>query len=182
MPGVLCGLGVPGSLVGGERRCDRGLEAAVKVLVLTLGTRGDVQPFVALARGLLATGHEVVLTAPRRYAEFVAAHGVPFAGVDDGPMRLMDDAARAGAVIEGGLRARLAQARALPQMFTQLFEDCWQVASEGPGAGADVVVHNGQVVAGQHVAEALGVPAVLATPLPMYVPTRELPWPGLALA
>jgi len=153
----------------------------VKVLVLTLGTRGDVQPFVALARGLLAAGHEVVLTAPRRYAEFVAAHGVPFAGVDDGPMRLMDDAARAGAVIEGGLRARLAQARSLPGMFTQLLEDCWHVASEGPGADADVVVHNGQVVAGQHVAEALGVPAVLASPLPMYVPTREFPWPGQAL-
>jgi hypothetical protein len=33
-----------------------GVEAAVKVLVLTLGTRGDVQPFAALARGLLAAG------------------------------------------------------------------------------------------------------------------------------
>ena len=52
--------GVPGSLVGGECRCDRGLEAAVKVLVLTLGTRGDVQPFVALARGLLVAGHACV--------------------------------------------------------------------------------------------------------------------------
>jgi len=42
----------------------------MKVLITTLGTRGDVQPFVALARGLLAAGHEVVLAAPQRFAGF----------------------------------------------------------------------------------------------------------------
>ncbi|WP_427136328.1 glycosyltransferase [Pseudarthrobacter sp. S9] len=145
----------------------------MKVLIMTLGTRGDVQPFIALARGLLAAGHEVVLAAPHRFAGFAAAHGVPFAGVDDGPMRLMDDPAGAGALIEGGIRVRLRQARTMPAMFTQVLADCWAVASYGAGAGADVVVHNGQIIAGQHVAEALGVPAVLAVPIPMYVPTRE---------
>jgi sterol 3beta-glucosyltransferase len=33
----------------------------VRVLVLTLGTRGDVQPFVALARGVRDADHDVVL-------------------------------------------------------------------------------------------------------------------------
>ena len=150
----------------------------MKVLIMTLGTRGDVQPFIALARGLLAAGHEVVLAAPQRFAGFVAGHEVPFAGVDDGPMRLMDDPAVAG-VIEGGVRARLRQVRTMPAMFTQLLADCWAIASHGAGAGADVVVHNGQIIAGQHVAEKLGVPAVLALPIPMYVPTGGFPWPGV---
>ncbi|MGY4542789.1 sterol 3beta-glucosyltransferase [Arthrobacter sp. UYNi723] len=153
----------------------------MKVLIMTLGTRGDVEPFIALARGLLAAGHEVVLTAPQRFAGFAAGHGVPFAGVDDGPMRLMDDPAVAGAVIEGGVRARLRQARTMPAMFTQLLVDCWAVASHGAGAGADIVVHNGQIIAGQHVAEKLGIPAVLALPIPMYVPTKEFPWPGVGM-
>lgn len=148
---------------------------------MTLGTRGDVQPFIALARGLLAAGHEVVLAAPQRFAGFVAGHGVPFAGVDDGPMRLMDDPARVGAMIEGGMGARLRQIRTMPAMFTQVLADCWDVASHGVGAGADVVVHNGQIIAGQHVAEKLGIPAVLALPIPMYVPTSEFPWPGVEL-
>jgi hypothetical protein len=52
----------------------------VKVLMMTLGTRGDVQPFVALARGLLAARHEVVLTAPQRFAGFAAHHGAISAG------------------------------------------------------------------------------------------------------
>ena len=153
----------------------------MKVLIMTLGTRGDVQPFIALAQGLLSAGNEVVLTAPQRFAGFAAGHGVPFAGVDDGPMRLMDDPAMAGAVIEGGARARLRQVRTMPAMFTQVLADCWAVASHGAGAGADVVVHNGQIIAGQHVAEKLGIPAVLALPIPMYVPTREFPWPAVAM-
>ena len=33
----------------------------MKVLIMTLGTRGDVQPFVALAQALDAAGHEAVL-------------------------------------------------------------------------------------------------------------------------
>ena len=36
-------------------------------------------------------------------------------------------------------------------------DDCWSVAAGGPGAGADILVHNGQVVVGQHVAEKLGI-------------------------
>jgi sterol 3beta-glucosyltransferase len=154
----------------------------VKVLIMTLGTRGDVQPFLALARGLAAAGHDAVLAAPRRFDEFVRNHDVRFAGIDDGPLRLMDGG---GAVREdvatGGLGKRLALARQMPAMFARTLEDCWTVASDGPGAGADVVVHNGQVMAGQHVAERLGRPAVLALPLPMYVPTREFPWPGQSM-
>ena len=79
----------------------------MKLLILTLDTRGDVQPFVALPRGLANAGHEAVLAAPHRFEGFVRDQGVPFAGIDD----------------------------------------CWSVAAEGPGAGADILVHNGHVVA-----------------------------------
>ena len=66
----------------------------------------------------------------------------------------------------------------MPHMFDQLLIDCWRVASHGAGAGAHVIVHNGQILAGQHVAEALGVPAILALPIPIYVPTPAFPGPG----
>lgn len=152
----------------------------MKVLMLTLGTRGDVQPYVALALELEKNGHEAVLAAPEMFGSFVAGHGVRFAALDDGPMRVVGTAGGREAM-EGGVLARVALIRQLPRMFDVLFEDAWAVASEGEGAGADVVVHNGQVLAGQHVAEALGVPAILALPIPMYVPTGEFPWPGQSL-
>ncbi|WP_252446110.1 glycosyltransferase [Pseudonocardia humida] len=148
---------------------------------MTFGTRGDVQPFVALARELRGRGHEPVLAAPRRFAGLAAEHGVALAPVDDGPLRSMDAARGDGGAMSGGLRARLALARSMPAAFARIFDDATAIATTGPGAGAGVVVHNGQIMAAPHLAELLGVPAVLALTLPMYVPTREFPWPGLSL-
>lgn len=152
----------------------------MKVLMLTLGTRGDVQPYVALALALEKAGHEAILAAPEMFGALVTGHGVGFAALDDGPMRLVGTSG-AREAMEGGVRARAALARRLPKMFGAFFEDAWAVASGGAGAGADLLVHNGQALAGQHVAEKLGVPAVLALPIPMYVPTRAFPWPGQSL-
>jgi sterol 3beta-glucosyltransferase len=145
----------------------------MKILAMTLGTRGDVQPFLALVLGLRAAGHDAVLVAPNRYADFATRFAVPFAGVDDGPLRLVD-----GAPIDGGLRARIAQARSMPGTFGPVLADCWAVARHSK---AQMIVHNGQILAGPHIAEALGIPAVVAVPLPMYVPTRAFPWPGQQL-
>ncbi|CAM2842385.1 glycosyltransferase [Saccharomonospora xinjiangensis] len=150
----------------------------MKVLILTLGTRGDVQPFIALARGLRDAGHEAVIAAPHRFATLVRDHGETFAGIDEGPLRVLDEGSPIADVAEGGIRGKLALARKLPTMTTRLLRDCWTVASEGQGSRADIIVHNGQVIGGPHVAEKLGIPAVLASPLPMYVPTGAFPWPG----
>src|SRR5216684_6563165 len=46
--------------------------------------------------------------------------------------------------------------------------------------GADIVVHHPVLPLGQHLAEMLGVPAVVAQPQPALVPTREFvsaAWP-----
>jgi sterol 3beta-glucosyltransferase len=153
----------------------------VKVLILAFGTRGDVQPFVALARELRALGHEAVLAAPQRFAGLAAEHGFELAPVDDGPLRTLDTVGEAGNTMDGGIRATIALARSMPAAFAKVFDDATAIATTGPGADADVVVHNGQIIAAPHLAELLGVPAVLALTVPIYVPTREFVWPGQPL-
>jgi sterol 3beta-glucosyltransferase len=59
-----------------------------------LGTPGDVQPFVALAQHLEQRGHEAVVAAPHRFTDLAESHGVTFAGIDDGPLRLLETALR----------------------------------------------------------------------------------------
>ncbi|MFI9591290.1 glycosyltransferase [Nonomuraea sp. NPDC052265] len=44
----------------------------MRPLLITVGSRGDVQPYLALARGLLAAGHRPLLAAPRRFAPLTA--------------------------------------------------------------------------------------------------------------
>lgn len=50
----------------------------MRIALVGLGTRGDVQPMIALGKGLQAAGHEVVLIAGSNFADWVASHGLAF--------------------------------------------------------------------------------------------------------
>jgi sterol 3beta-glucosyltransferase len=46
--------------------------------IFTYGTRGDLQPYIALALGLMDKGHTVMLSATEDFKEFVEGFGVTF--------------------------------------------------------------------------------------------------------
>jgi sterol 3beta-glucosyltransferase len=46
--------------------------------IFTYGTRGDVQPYIALALGLMDKGHQVTIAAPENFAAFVEGFGIAF--------------------------------------------------------------------------------------------------------
>lgn len=46
--------------------------------IFTYGTRGDLQPYVALALGLMEKGHKVTLSATEDFKDFVEGFGVAF--------------------------------------------------------------------------------------------------------
>ncbi len=46
--------------------------------IFTYGTRGDVQPYIALALGLVEKGHQVTIAAPENFKEFVEGFGIAF--------------------------------------------------------------------------------------------------------
>jgi sterol 3beta-glucosyltransferase len=48
------------------------------VLLSALGSSGDVEPFLALAQGLIAAGHRPLLATAEKFAQRASALGVPF--------------------------------------------------------------------------------------------------------
>jgi UDP:flavonoid glycosyltransferase YjiC (YdhE family) len=50
----------------------------MKISIVVNGTRGDVQPMLALATGLIQKGYEIVFCAPPENNEFVRHHNCPF--------------------------------------------------------------------------------------------------------
>jgi sterol 3beta-glucosyltransferase len=56
----------------------------VRVLLSPIGSSGDVEPFIALAQGLIAAGHEPLLTTGRIFAERAASLRIPFKGLGPG--------------------------------------------------------------------------------------------------
>ena len=146
----------------------------MRALLLTVGSQGDVQPFVALASRLRAGGHDAVLAAPEMFGALAAAHGVPFAPLDL-------DMSQVGAVLAGqhGLRHAAKFYRAMGRRVAGLLPGITAAA----GLGADIVVPHPVLPLGQHLAELLAVPAVVAPPMPALVPTAAFlsaAWPGRA--
>jgi sterol 3beta-glucosyltransferase len=43
----------------------------MKILIATIGTRGDVQPYIALGRALMASGHDITICTCAHFEPFV---------------------------------------------------------------------------------------------------------------
>lgn len=54
----------------------------MKIALLTLGTRGDVQPYAVLGAALQRRGHQVVLSTARNFESMACSYGIDFAPVD----------------------------------------------------------------------------------------------------
>ncbi|MDC0722823.1 glycosyltransferase [Nannocystis bainbridge] len=50
----------------------------MKILIATLGSHGDVQPYVALGQGLQAAGHDVSLCTCEHFTGFIREHGLDY--------------------------------------------------------------------------------------------------------
>jgi sterol 3beta-glucosyltransferase len=50
----------------------------LKIGIFTYGTRGDVQPYIALALGLMSKNHQAIIAAPENFKDLVEGFGVPF--------------------------------------------------------------------------------------------------------
>lgn len=54
----------------------------MRIALLTLGTRGDVQPFAVLGKALKARGHEVTVCSAANFADFIHSYDLNFVSVD----------------------------------------------------------------------------------------------------
>jgi sterol 3beta-glucosyltransferase len=154
----------------------------VKVLVLAHGTRGDVQPYAALALALQQAGHEPVLAAPAASAALVDPYGLRFAPVHDGPNTLIDEPDIREAIETNyrGLRGKRIALEVMHRskpLLAQVLADMVAVARTG-SPRFDVVLH-APGIPGNRIAESLGVPAVPAVLQPVWVPTSAFRNPML---
>jgi sterol 3beta-glucosyltransferase len=142
----------------------------MRVLITTYGTRGDVQPFVALAKVLKARGHTVAICTPTGFRDLVERHDVPYAHMDNAVLELTEAVLRASTAAE---QRRLF--KGFGAIIRAGLEDEWRAARE---LKPDVLVYHSKALGGHHIAEKLGAAELLAMPLPL-TKTREFPVPLL---
>ena len=165
----------------------------MQITILALGSRGDVQPYVALGKGLREAGHTVRILATQEFQSLITAYDLEFFDVGGS----METVARGmQALIEQGnmlkIMARMGtaaeqmanQAAAAGLAACQSFDggtsaDSSTSADGGSSAdgstSADLIIAGlGGLFVGMALSEKLGLPFIPAYLYP-FTPTREFP-------
>jgi sterol 3beta-glucosyltransferase len=141
----------------------------MRITILASGSRGDVEPYVALGKGLREAGHAVRLVTHEDFEQLVVSSGIEFWPVEG---RVQDVAEGMAALLErGDFRA------IMREMGKQAKEGALRLADAGLEAcrGADRILGGvAGIYTGAALAEKLGVPFIQAYYIP-YTPTAAYP-------
>ena len=139
----------------------------MRITITTAGSRGDVQPYVALGLGLKDAGHEVRLATYTPFEGFVRGHGLDYRPVTGDPDGMVSD------LLAAGLNP-VKFARVFRRFFGPILERNLAEYREAC-RDAEAVVYSPVGFHGNYVAEEMGIPAVGGAVQPLFIRTRRFP-------
>lgn len=140
-----------------------------RIAIATIGTQGDVQPYLALAIALQAKGYSVALGAPSDFKDLITSYGVEFHSLGSNIQSFLkqsrfEDAMSQSMLINGPSLLRQGQ-----QIVDTAARHAWNMAQ-----GADAIIVNMNTSFGIDIAEALRIPAIMSALQPLNS-TSEFP-------
>lgn len=158
----------------------------MRIVIIAPGSRGDVQPYLALGKGLQTAGHVVRLVTHQNFEGFVNSHGVEFWPVE-GDVQDIAQSRSMRALLERGNFFAI-----LSEMAKEAQRGAVALAEGGLAAcrNMDLVIAGiGGIFIGVALAEKMGLPVLQAYYIP-FTPTKAYPsfvfpqqpsWTGSAL-
>lgn len=144
----------------------------MRVVLATLGTLGDVHPFIALALGLKARGHVPVFAGAESVRPIAERHGIEFHAIrPDGPQVLSDLGMDEGAVA----RAVATDLRFVIDRVVLPYAEATLADLKPVIAGADLVIGSTFSILARIAAQAAGVPLASALLQPLTLLSAEDP-------
>ena len=135
----------------------------MRILLSTIGSRGDVQPLVALASELKALGEDVHLCVPPDFRAWIEGLGMAVTPI--------------GPEVRSTGKISASAARITPEQRRQMIEGTVAAQFETIAAaarGCDIIVGATALqIAAPSVAERMGIPYVFAAYCPIVLPSRH---------
>ncbi|KAF2213715.1 glycosyltransferase family 1 protein [Cercospora zeae-maydis SCOH1-5] len=139
---------------------------SLNIVCLTIGSRGDVQPYIALCKGFLDEGHKATIATHAEFRPWVEKHGIAFKNVDGDPAELMRICVENGMFTPSFFLEASSKFRG---WLDQLLISSWKACQ-----GADILIESPSAMSGIHIAEALEIPYFRAFTMP-WTRTRAYP-------
>ncbi|KAM0554892.1 hypothetical protein ACHAPJ_006627 [Fusarium lateritium] len=153
----------------------------LNIVVQVVGSRGDVQPFIALGNELQRHGHRIRLATHDTFAKFVRDSGLEFYPIGGDPAELMAYMVRNPGLIPSMKSLAAGDVQKKRYMIQEMLENFWDSClMADPLTGvpftADAIIANPPSFAHIHCAQALGIPVHLVFTMP-WSNTKAFPHP-----
>ncbi|KAH9817609.1 family 1 glycosyltransferase [Melampsora americana] len=130
----------------------------LKVTCLTIGSRGDVQPYIALCKGLQRAGNTCTIATHPEFKDWIEAYGIKFASIGGSPKELMKHCVEHGIFSISFWKEGYSK---FSNWYKNLLESSYKAASD-----ADLLIESPSAMVGTHVAESLRIPYFRAFTMP----------------
>ncbi|KAL8051886.1 hypothetical protein ABFX02_06G177700 [Erythranthe guttata] len=149
----------------------------LQIVMLIVGTRGDVQPFVAIGKRLQADGHRVRLATHSNFKEFVLSAGLEFFPLGGDPKVLAAYMVKNKGFLPSGPSEIPIQRNQIKDIIFSLLPACTDPDPDtNVSFKVDAIIANPPAYGHTHVAEALKVPLHIIFTMP-WTSTSEFPHP-----
>lgn len=134
------------------------------ITILCSGSRGDFQPYIALAQELKKLGKDVRITGMRDFESFIKSYGIDFYPIqaDFKTLNVDEKMLKQAQTADNPFKMLLA--------FNKMKKYGISIANEFYSAcvGNELVIYHPGCTLGYFAAERLGIPSILASPFPMH--------------
>ena len=143
----------------------------MRVCIMTLGSRGDVQPYVALGKELVKKGHTAVICTGGSFRQFVEENGVEFKETASDLMAIAATP-EGKAILEHpvkNMRLALRYSKdVINPAYRKTLDDFYDAAQN-----ADMIVYHPKALGAVDIALSLGIPCISIPPVPIIFPVSE---------
>ena len=141
----------------------------MRIAIIASGSRGDVQPYIALGKGLLNAGHSVRFVSHENFAALVQTHGLEFWPVESDVQEIAQSTEMQERIEKGNFLILMAQMAKEAQNGALHFAEVGLAASQGMDL---ILAGMGGLYTGLAIAEKLDLPFLQAYLVP-FTPTGE---------
>jgi len=145
----------------------------MKIAITTVGTRGDLQPYVALGLGLQEAGYEVLLISAKNEENFARNYGLEFFALNVDIQKLMEgDEVQKMSKGNNPIKfiiSHLKGSKKLKKLMVATQAEIWNGCQN-----ADIIIFHPGMPLGFFIAKEFGKISVMANPFPI-IATKDYP-------
>ena len=145
----------------------------MNIIFLCLGSRGDVQPYVAIGKTAKTLGHKVTICTGKTFEEFVRQNSLDFEECSLDLMAILQTQEGKQVFEEGikhPIKALRYAKRVINPLYRKVMTEFYKACQKN-----DVIIYHPKAFGAVDIAEKLGILCISMPPIPIIYPVSEFP-------